>query len=184
MIHFSQDTLDFLEEKLKENYEICSSLDVNDQGEYEIKQYSSAPPITLSNGSFRGVCFWNDIKLTPVILHTHPISSKSYPSKEDYSKVWKDKYVNVVYSSLIVTPVGIFQMINTKYETGYKIPKIKEDILNTIISKYTDKKFYPVYDKWRKQLISTEDLQQNYKTIANELNTKQSRFKLIFYPNN
>ena len=180
MIHFSKNTLTFLSKELQKNYEICASLDKNAQDEYEIKQYSGDISIQHSH---RGMCEWSKITLTPVILHTHPIGTKSYPSKEDYSKVWKDKYVDVIQTSLIITPIGIFQMINTKYKETYKTSKNEINELDAIIKLYTDEEFYPEYKNWEKGILSDKELQDKYKTITDAMNMEQSRFKLLFYPN-
>jgi len=182
MIKLSDTTLKYLQNMLSKDYEVCITLKENSNKELEIENIIKGRLHISSNGTQRRMCEWASTPLTRVILHTHPNVSKSYPSKEDYTKVYKDKYVDVIESSLIFTSMGIFQMVNMKYGQSFKNDKDEEDDLKIIIDILDKDEFYPIFKDWRNGLIKDQDLKNEYSKISDKLSHIQNRIKLFFYP--
>jgi hypothetical protein len=181
MILLSKKTIIFLFDSLRNNFEICATL-VKINNEYEIQEYTEGKEISHNPLiKSRGICTWEhwEKSPTPVIIHTHPELSKSYPSIEDYSKAYKDKYVDRIKSSLIFTQVGLFQIDNTKYGSNYKNTVNDIDNIDKFI-KFYDKRFYDAYIEWTKS-GNTKELQDKYNIITKSIN-KQPRFEIYFFP--
>lgn len=76
----------FLQDVLIFPLEICGSMEKKN-GEYVIKEYTQGSNIPRQHCNYS--------ILSRVVFHTHPLSSKSYPSIEDLAKVVKYPQVKV-----------------------------------------------------------------------------------------
>jgi hypothetical protein len=175
MINLSIATIEYLKNKLLKGYEVCVRLKENRNNELDIESRIKGD---VTNR--RKSCNWGPTPLTRVILHTHPTVSKHYPSVEDYSKIYKNKYVDRVEHSLIYTPVGVFQLTNMKYGQSYINNEDDEEDLIFMI-KVFDLEFYQAYDEWRRN-NDLEELKIKYSNITNRMNQVLHRIKLVFYP--
>jgi len=89
------------------------------------------------------------------IFHTHPISSKPYPSVEDIVKLLKHR--DVICNSFIFTNWGLWIISNTSKSNYYnKISEDKKNKINIELEKILNNNFYIVYKKYGNKECSSK----------------------------
>ena len=127
--------------------------------------------IPLNRGTVyegRNTCSWPEkYKNEKILWHTHPMSAKFYPSKEDFLKVIKS---NPGRQSIIFTPFGrwiIEKRSNKQTQPEYLIEKIK---------KYNDNLYKETY-----QPLKYNEYGQRLEISTNEVNAKLSFTNTRFF---
>jgi len=83
-------------------HEICYNTKETSKNKYELQDFSDH-----RSSASRGNCVFTHGYQNGIICHTHPYSSKAYPSSEDILNVIKHSSVKL---SLIVTTIGVWEL--------------------------------------------------------------------------
>jgi hypothetical protein len=95
-------------------YELCGTIEIvrNRPHKYEVMLHDR-PATSTSTSTSRLFCDYENY--SNIIWHTHPTTSKFYPSLEDIEKVIKLRNRNVIKDSYIITEFGIWQLSAINY---------------------------------------------------------------------
>lgn len=128
------------------DYEVCANVLYDDKRGYYLDNILKGTTVEYREGDViktRKSCSLPVYK--SIIFHSHPLSSRSYPSAEDILKVIKN--YGKINTSIIGTLWGIWVISNTSSSNGYT-ENSKEVWLNclnrqiAIIGKYTTNRNY------------------------------------------
>jgi len=128
--------------------------------------------IPLNHGTLyegRNTCSWpGEYKNEKILWHTHPMSAKFYPSKEDFLKVLKS---NPGRQSIIFTPFGRWIIEKTTHKQTYP-----REYLIEKIKKYNDNLYRETY-----QPLKYNEYGQRLEISTNEVNAKLSFTNTRFF---
>jgi hypothetical protein len=126
--YISTDNLEGIYAELEDrDYEICGFLKSNRENKYlELDEQEN-----ISTDFTRKSCQTKKYKM---IYHTHPLSSKSYPSSEDIFKIVKLKN-KIIKISVIFTRWGIWELYCNK-KSDIITDKIKHNVKQQLTSIY------------------------------------------------
>ena len=118
-------------EALRLTHEICYNTELNNNI-YELKDYS-----THRSSASRGNCTFTKGFMNGYVIHTHPFTSKAYPSSEDIISVVSHNNVEV---SIIVSTIGVWELsYHGSYDLSSGDIKYLQKKINNSIS-------LPLYD--------------------------------------
>jgi len=164
MYGLDADTIKYLYELVFCNkFEVCMYMNIKNNILYVNKSTINEGEELLEKGSIRGLCRYK-YKYEKYICHTHPYTTRSYPSLEDILKVIKHKLLIDV--SIISTRWGIWTLVN-------KNKNFKESDINiNKINEYINKLGYLENSLGYKENIYVKDISPyltNIKDICNKL---------------